>query len=112
MKKRFFCLHVVILFVVFLSCSTKKPVPSLEAVINQGCLFDNSKYCGWRIFIREDHFWIRCYGVDTITGIIDRDRDDTIILKVLVGGIVGAVGGGFGGNLLGDKAGRTIYNNF
>lgn len=30
----------------------------------------------------------------------------------LVGGIVGAVGGGFGGNLLGDKAGRTIYNNF
>lgn len=65
-----------------LGCSTKSPVPSVEAVINQGCLFDNSKYCGWRIFIRRDDYWFRCYGVDTITGIIERDFDDTIILKI------------------------------
>ena len=30
----------------------------------------------------------------------------------LIGGIVGAVGVGFGCSLLGDTAGRTIYNNF
>lgn len=81
MRKKLLYIYVAGLILMMLGCSPS-PVPSVDAVINQGCLFDNSKYCGWRIFIREDHFWIRCYGVDTITGIIDRDYDDTIILKV------------------------------
>ena len=82
MRKKLLYIYVPGLILMMLGCSTKSPVPSVEAVINQGCLFDNSKYCGWRVFIREDHYWIRCYGVDTITGIIDRDCDGTVILKV------------------------------
>ena len=45
--KKFFYLHVVSLFVLFLGCSTKNPVPSVDSAINLGCLFDNRKYCGW-----------------------------------------------------------------
>lgn len=82
MRKKLLYIYMAGLFLMMLGCSTKSPVPSVEAVTNQGCLFENSKYLGWSIFIREDYYWIRCNEVDTITGIIDRDCDDTIILKV------------------------------
>ena len=83
MKKGFFYLHVVILFVVFLSCSTKKPVPSLEAAINQGCLFDNRKYCGWHSSAtRNGQYFLTYWGKDTIVTLINKDCDDTIILTV------------------------------
>lgn len=91
MKEKLSCLYMAVLFVMVLGCTTKKPVPSVDAVINQGCLFDNSKYCGWMISSRyrdEDSYFIRHYydslttPVITTTGIIDRKCNDTLILIV------------------------------
>lgn len=97
MKEKLSCLYMAVLFVMVLGCTTKKPVPSVDAVINQGCLFDNSKYCGWMIstygrYRDEDSYFIRHYydsltttGITTTgttTGIIDRKCNDTLILIV------------------------------
>ncbi|MBP5536535.1 MAG: hypothetical protein J6X62_07070 [Bacteroidales bacterium] len=83
MKKRFFYLHVVSLFMIFWGCSTKNPAPSLEAVTNKGCLFDNRQYCGWSISVsRNDRYFLTYMGEDTIVAIIGKDRDDTLSLGV------------------------------
>ena len=76
--KKFFYLHVVSLFVLFLGCSTKNPVPSVDSAINPGCLFDNRKYCGWRTSIsRNGQYFLTYTGEDTITAVIGRDYNDT-----------------------------------
>lgn len=81
--KKFFYLHVVSLFVLFLGCSTKNPVPSVDSAINLGCLFDNRKYCGWSTSIsRNGQYFLTYTGEDTITAVIGRDYNDTLSLGV------------------------------
>ena len=81
MKRKFFYLPVVGFFVMVLGCTTAPP--SVDAVINQGCLFDNSNYCGWRISIsRNDLYFLTYMGEDTITAVIGKDCDDTLRLGV------------------------------
>lgn len=83
MKKKFYYLHVVGLFVLFWGCSTNNLAPSVETVINQGCLFDNRKYCGWSTSIsRNGQYFLTYMGEDTITALIDKDNNDTLRLGV------------------------------
>lgn len=83
MRKMFFYLYVVGLFGMFWGCSTKTPLPSVDAVINQGCLFDNRKYCGWSTSIsRNGQYFLTYMGEDTITALIGKDYNDTLRLGV------------------------------
>lgn len=81
--KKFFYLYLLGIFVMFWGCSTKNPIPSVDAVINQGCLFDNRNYCGWSTSIsRNGQYFLTYDGKDRITAVIGRDCNDTFSLEV------------------------------
>ncbi len=83
MRKKLLYIYMAGLFLMMLGCSTKSPVPSVEAVTNQGCLFDNRKYCGWRTSIsRNGQYFLTYTGEDTIIAVIGRDYNDTLSLGV------------------------------
>ena len=83
MRKNLLYRYVAGLFLMMLGCSTKSPEPSVEAVISQGCLFDNRSYCGWCSSVtRNGQYFLTNTGEDTLTAVIGWDGKDTFRLGV------------------------------
>ena len=79
MKKKILYLYLIGAFVVVIICLMKKqPIPSVESIVNSGCLIDNRKYCGWNIFIRDDTYLLVYNGTDTFACGIDKGCDDIL----------------------------------